>query len=43
MLVLFYKEDILKKTKPDIIKFNILTTVLTLICISCAVDKIDPE
>ncbi|WP_210382624.1 complement regulator-acquiring protein [Borreliella garinii] len=33
----------MKKTKPDIIKFNILTTVLTLICISCAVDKIDPE
>ncbi|WP_031538594.1 complement regulator-acquiring protein [Borreliella garinii] len=33
----------MKKTKLNIIKVNILTTILTLICISCAVDKIDPE
>ncbi|WP_210369733.1 complement regulator-acquiring protein, partial [Borreliella garinii] len=28
----------MKKTKLNIIKLNILTTILTLICISCAVD-----
>ncbi|WP_210376817.1 complement regulator-acquiring protein [Borreliella garinii] len=33
----------MKKTKLNIIKVNILTTILTLICISCAVNKIDPE
>ncbi|AAT93826.1 conserved hypothetical protein (plasmid) [Borreliella bavariensis PBi] len=33
----------MKKTKLNIIKLNILTTTLTLICISCAVNKIDPE
>ncbi|ACN53353.1 complement regulator-acquiring protein (plasmid) [Borreliella spielmanii] len=32
----------MKKTKLDIIKLNILTTILTLICISCDVDN-DPE
>ncbi|WP_210372815.1 complement regulator-acquiring protein, partial [Borreliella garinii] len=32
----------MKKTKLNIIKLNILTTTLTLICISCAVNKIDP-
>ncbi len=38
-----YKEDILKKTKPDIIKLNVITIILSLICVSCAVDKIDPK
>ncbi|APQ15623.1 complement regulator-acquiring protein [Borreliella garinii] len=33
----------MKKTKLNIIKLNILTTTLTLICISCAVNKIDPK
>ncbi|WP_215536305.1 complement regulator-acquiring protein [Borreliella bavariensis] len=33
----------MKKTKLNIIKLNILTTILTLICISCTVNKIDPE
>lgn len=31
------------KTKLDIIKVNIVAIILTLICLSCAVDKIDPE
>ncbi|WP_215537937.1 complement regulator-acquiring protein [Borreliella bavariensis] len=31
------------KTKLNIIKVNIVVIILTLICISCAVDKIDPE
>ncbi len=42
-MILIYKESILKKTKLNIIKLNILTTTLTLICISCAVNKIDPK
>ncbi|WP_215536596.1 complement regulator-acquiring protein [Borreliella bavariensis] len=33
----------MKKTKLNIIKLNILTTTLTLICLSCAVNKIDPK
>ncbi|WP_419250352.1 complement regulator-acquiring protein [Borreliella afzelii] len=33
----------MKKTKPDIIKLNILTIILTLIFISCDVNKIDSE
>ncbi|WP_215539736.1 complement regulator-acquiring protein [Borreliella bavariensis] len=33
----------MKKNKPDIIKLNILTIILTLICISCAADKINPK
>ncbi len=31
------------KTKLDIIKVNIVAIILTLICLSCSVDKIDPE
>ncbi|WP_215540781.1 complement regulator-acquiring protein [Borreliella bavariensis] len=33
----------MKKNKPDIIKLNILTIILTLICISCTADKTNPK
>ncbi|WP_031538598.1 complement regulator-acquiring protein [Borreliella garinii] len=33
----------MKKNKSDIIKLNILTIILTLICISCTVNKTNPK
>ncbi len=33
----------MKKNKSDIIKLNILTIILSLICISCTVNKTNPK